>query len=94
MDKLFQMRDKICTKYENLYSNFYVTKYGGNFFMNQGTYKSYSNLKEHVFEAAVFYVPEDYDTILSNLYGNYMELPPPEKRLNHGIKEFNFGMYK
>lgn len=29
--------------------------------MNQGTYKSYSNLKEHVFEDAVFYVPEDYD---------------------------------
>lgn len=29
-----------------------------------------------------------YDTYLSNLYGNYMELPPEEKRIAHDIKVY------
>lgn len=94
LDSLLQKRRALCTKFEKLSSDFVVTKYGGNFYKNQEPYDSYSILLKHVFEDASFYIPEDYDTILSNLYGNYMELPPPEKRLNHGIKEFNFGMYK
>ncbi len=37
-------------------------------------------------------IPADYDHVLSLLYGNYMQLPPKEKRgLHHECFYFNFG---
>lgn len=39
----------------------------------------------HKFEKGEFYIMEDYHTSLSHLYGNYMELPPLEKRVAHEI---------
>ena len=39
------------------------------------------------FEGRKFNIPENYDLILSQLYGDYMVLPPIEKRItHHGIK--------
>lgn len=35
------------------------------------------------FEGATMYIPENYDEYLTTLYGNYMQLPPPEKRVSH-----------
>ena len=31
---------------------------------------------------------KDYDTYLRSIYGDYMKLPPKEKRVNHGIKSW------
>ena len=31
---------------------------------------------------------KNYDVYLSNLYGNYMELPPEEKRKPHGDRGY------
>lgn len=42
-----------------------------------GTPASYS------FESLTIYGPEDYDTYLTGLYGNWRELPPVEKRKSH-----------
>lgn len=35
------------------------------------------------FENVELYIPEKYDEYLTTLYGNYMQLPPPEKRVSH-----------
>jgi len=35
------------------------------------------------FEGLKFYVPKEYDAILTHIYGNYMTLPPIEKRFSH-----------
>lgn len=37
----------------------------------------------HLFEHSEFPIPSDYDTYLTKVYGNYMELPPVEKRVTH-----------
>ena len=42
----------------------------------------------HKFEQGEFYIMEDYDVSLSHLYGNYMELPPEEKRVAHEINSY------
>ena len=35
------------------------------------------------FEGETFDIVADYDTFLTNLYGNYMQLPPVDKRISH-----------
>lgn len=46
---------------------------------------------EVLFEGHKFKAPQGYDTYLRQLYGNdYMELPPPEKRVSH----HGFTVYK
>lgn len=37
------------------------------------------------FEDTELYMPVDYDAILTKMYGNYMQLPPEEKRKVHGF---------
>ena len=41
---------------------------------------SFNHIIEMPFEGTSIPVPENYDEILSNIYGNYMEFPPLEKR--------------
>lgn len=38
------------------------------------------------FEDGDFFVPRRYDKVLSLIYGDYMKLPPIEKRMTHAIK--------
>ena len=47
--------------------------------------KAYMSPVKVVFEGLTFTAPSNYDEYLSGLYGNYMELPPEEKRLTHEI---------
>ncbi len=35
------------------------------------------------FEDSDFYIPKQYDLLLTKLYGNYMQLPPEDKRTSH-----------
>lgn len=41
------------------------------------------NLVLHDFEGRRFFVPKDYNGLLSLLYGDYMSLPPKEKQVTH-----------
>ena len=89
---LIYIRDSICKRYLNK-SKTLVTKYGGNFYKNQNPYNFYKDLTLQTFEDTSFYIPKNYDKILKNLYGNYMEIPPIEKQRQHGIEYFDFGNY-
>ena len=46
-------------------------------------FKEIFPLKKLFFETQEYYVPNDYDSCLKKQYGNYMELPPIEKRNSH-----------
>lgn len=47
----------------------------------------YEESKDITFENEVFWGIKDYDAYLSFKFGNYMELPPPEKRKVHPVTE-------
>ena len=42
------------------------------------------------FEGKEYYAPREYDGLLTKLYGNYMELPPIEKRITHNPVRISF----
>lgn len=86
-------RNSLCKKYEYMMADFNITKYGGDFWKNQNSYKSFSELIFHRFEDSDFYIPKDYNSILTRLYGDYMQLPSVEERQSHGICEYDFGNY-
>ena len=46
----------------------------------------FEDLTEAEFEGKMYPVPKEYDAILTQLYGDYMQLPPAEKQINpHGL---------
>lgn len=46
------------------------------------------------FENHTFAVVEDYDYMLTKIYGDYMQLPPVEQRQTHDFIQIDFGKYK
>ena len=46
------------------------------------------------FENTEFSIIKEYDKYLRNVYGDYMKLPPKEKRRTHGFQRLDFGPYK
>lgn len=47
--------------------------------------------QEVKFEDIFVKIPANYDAILSSAYGNYMEIPPEEERVNHRAEVIEFG---
>ena len=43
----------------------------------------FHNTVSHLFENKEFKIMKGYDDYLKNAYGNYMQLPPPEKQITH-----------
>lgn len=74
----------------------YVTAMGGSY-----SYKKemqpisvFLELEEHLFEGVAMPVPKKYDVFLGNLYGDYMQLPPVEKRIGkHKVAVIDLGDY-
>lgn len=85
--KLVKLRKHI--KYEDAE---YVTVYDSAYKMKEIITKEILNSrKKYHFENAMFYGFEDDDLYLKQLYGDYMKLPPVEKRYSHHpIKELSF----
>lgn len=55
--------------------------------------RTYKNLKEYPFEDTSFLGFPNADKYLTGIYGNYMELPPVEKRRKHSQYKVDFGKY-
>ena len=54
--------------------------YGEREIMKKSWFSEYIKSK---FEDREYYIPKEYDKVLSKLYGNYMKLPPKEKQVSH-----------
>ncbi len=57
----------------------FVSSYKHNFYLKEWLFP----LKKYSFEDTEFFGPADADTILSAIYGNYLNVPPYEKRRAH-----------
>ncbi|MFR1566231.1 MAG: phosphorylcholine transferase LicD [Christensenellales bacterium] len=53
----------------------------------------FTEVKEAEFEGRKYFIPSRYDEYLINLYKDYMQIPPPEKRECHYAVEIDFGEY-
>ena len=56
--------------------------------------KTFIKPKKAKFEDREYYIPNDPDTYLSNLYGDYMKIPPKDQRINHGVLYVSFDTKK
>ncbi|MCC8145643.1 MAG: LicD family protein [Bacteroidales bacterium] len=50
--------------------------------------------KKAIFEGEEVYIPNDVHSYLKNLYGDYMQIPPVEKREQHFVVDFSFDTTK
>lgn len=80
---------KLCKKLEKLYisnrKNNKVTNYCGGWGIKKET-QNIEDFKDFIlmdFDGIKAKVPVGYDRILTNLYGDYMKLPPKEKQVTH-----------
>lgn len=83
-DNFLKFYYKICTKYkydecEYIHNNVWSSSKGI-------FHKSELVNKEYLFEGLKVNGLKDYDSILTRGYGNYMKLPPIDKRVTHEIK--------
>ncbi len=83
-EKVMGKLDRVLSRYD-----FYESKEIMNF-MGSYKFRSIMNREKiyaegalYEFEGSCFHGPKDYDTYLKQIYGNYMELPPLEKRNWH-----------
>ena len=86
--KIIKMQDKRMRKHNKkdtgivLYACTQLNSYK-DFMIKKDLFKS----AEISFEGKKFFAPQDYDTVLKHLYGDYMTPPPEDKRIPHNIIE-------
>ena len=85
-EKLMRKQNRRKTEYYVNYGSYYST-------VKQTILKSkYEPAAELMFEGKLYTVPRDYDYVLRRAYGDYMQLPPVEKRVQQHKPEYiDFG---
>ena len=88
---LMKMQDKI-TRLNKNHNSEYVVIITGAYGYRKETNKRtlFTPPKKVTFEGRKYNTVADTDTYLSKIYGDYMKLPPKEKRRNHMPIEINF----
>jgi len=76
----------------NKFNTKYITFFLGSYIFKKRTFKIdlIYPLSKLSFENKNYNVPGNWDTFLKQIYGNYMELPPVEKRVTHEPKYIIF----
>lgn len=85
---LYKKLDKAMTKYNDI-NCLFVSSAGQKYHENLLT--NLIPTKPHKFEYLEVMVPNDFDAVLKNQYGDYMKLPPVERRKTHLPVELDFG---
>lgn len=87
VNKAVEKYDKLIKKFNYNKSNL-IINYGGAWGEKEIVSKKYfCNGLIKKFATIDVVVPQDYNSYLTNIYGNYMNLPPEEKRISHHYTE-------
>ena len=93
MNKMFDFVCKMSNKKGGEYTTSFASGYGWKKQLVNN--EVYSEGKKAEFEGHEFTVPTQYDVILKQLFGDFMKLPPLEKRTSgHTLDIIDFGSYK
>ncbi len=87
---LVSYRNHLAQKYSKCNKSYLITGLWDEVYKKLQPEHIYDEVFLHKFEDSEFYIPKSYDTVLKKIYGNYMELPPLEKRVTHEILEYDF----
>ena len=80
--KLFELQDRLSRKYNGKGTRrVYYSNYQPDFLQVTLEKEWISRSERLPFEGHMLSVPADYDAVLREIYGDYMQLPPPEKRV-------------
>lgn len=87
----FKWETKLMTRFEKTDAKYYIN-YGSPYNLVKETlpiseFEPYTQLE---FEGKMYNAPRNWDLYLSNIYGDYMTLPPEEKRVTHYPKYISF----
>ncbi len=78
----YRMRTLLCKLNENKKTPLYFySNYAPNWYYVEMERAWCDNVKTISFENTEFYIPEGWEQCLTQLYGDYMKLPPEEKRV-------------
>ena len=89
---LMKLEKKICMMNKDNNSKYVACFLGIYPFKNEiNERKDYFPTKEMVFEKKKYSVLNNTDKYLSGIYGDYMKLPPKERRVNHMPLKIDFG---
>ena len=97
LTKLLKMLDNYHIKYQNPNSKWVFLIAGGTSYKKERHLrKTVTELTTTEFEGKQYPIPKDYDTFLTEQYGDYMTPPPENERVNnyHTIEELDFGNYQ
>lgn len=93
MPYLYRKRDKYMTMYNDI-ETLHVANLSYLYYKNFDDYSKQVFLKKDLesvtttrFESEYFYIPQNYDKILTQMYGDYMTFPPESERKKHNIEE-------
>lgn len=85
-DKALHSLDKTLQKYDYEKSN-WVWNFSGCYGKKEIVPKiQLGGIRQDVFENRIVSIPEAAEAYLNNIYGNWKELPPPEKRTSHSVQ--------
>ncbi|HFU4234888.1 TPA: phosphorylcholine transferase LicD [Streptococcus suis] len=89
--RLSDIRDKIMTLNKNEKSEYYIN-IGSNYNFTKQTIpkNKYFPLTLVEFEGNNYKAPKDWDYVLKRIYGDYMKLPPEDKRVTHNPVRLKF----
>jgi len=89
MDYFHQRLYLIFNRFNTKYISFFCGIYG--YKKETHKYTDVFPLSKVYFEGKYYNAPGNWDLFLREMYGNYMELPPLEKQINHEPKYIIFG---
>lgn len=88
---LYKKYEKVCKFSNKTKSDKYIIyqdEYSHRTIINKSDVKPYKIVS---FDGEQLCIPNNYDKILRNYYGDYMQLPPVDKRVNHAADVLDFG---